>query len=143
VENDQRTFWENEFRRRARALDEARQALFSARLSTFRGETSGEQMAVHRAQRSLAQAEEKLRHLKVWARDYDNRVQPLVKQMEKLHTVLTQDMSQAVAYLGSALQTLAAYAEKSIPVPPAGAALPAGDAERKPAGDPHTAGGHV
>ena len=48
IENDQRTAWETELRKRARVLDEARQALFSSRLSTFRGETSGEQMAVHR-----------------------------------------------------------------------------------------------
>ena len=34
---------------------------------------------------------------------FDGRVQPLVKQMEKLHTVLANDMVQAVAYLTHAV----------------------------------------
>jgi hypothetical protein len=42
---------------------------------------------------------------------FDNRVDPLVKQMEKLQTVLAHDMVQAVAFLTQAIQTLDAYAE--------------------------------
>ena len=47
-------------------------------------------MAVQRAKRALDEAEAKLRVLKQWNRVFDNRVDPLVKQMEKLHTVLAQ-----------------------------------------------------
>jgi hypothetical protein len=115
LENDQRTHWENLLRRRRRDLDEAQQALFSSRISNLRHESALEQMAVHRAKRAVDEAEGKLRILKQWAREYEGRVQPQVKQMEKLHTVLTHDMVQAAAFLCQAIQTLTAYAEIHTP----------------------------
>jgi len=111
LENDQRTHWENEVRKRTRALQEAQQALFSARLSNLRKESAAEVMAVHRAKRALEEARDKLRVLKQWTRDFDSRVEPLVKQMEKLHTFLANDLIQAAAYLAQAIESLAAYAE--------------------------------
>jgi len=53
-------------------------------------------------------------------------VDPLVKQMEKLHTVLAHDMVQAVAFLTQAIQTLDAYAEVAPPGGVPGAAPPGG-----------------
>ena len=111
LQDEQRTHWENELRRCTRVLQEAQQALFSARLSSFREETSAELMAVHRARRAADAAEDKLRVLKKWNRDFDNHVEPLVKQMEKLQTVLAHDMVQAIAYLTQAISTLHAYAQ--------------------------------
>jgi hypothetical protein len=127
LEDEQRTHWENELRRRTRALQEAQQALFSARLSTFREETSAEQMTVHRTKRIFDEAEEKLRVIRKWNRDFDNRVQPLVKQMEKLQTVLAHDMVQAIAFLTQAINTLHAYAGIVAPTAtPASAPVPGG-----------------
>jgi hypothetical protein len=131
LEDEQRTHWENEFRRRTRALQEAQANLFSAKLSSFRESSSVEQLMVHRAKRAHDEAEEKLRVIKKWNRDYDNRVAPLVKQMEKLHSVLGHDMTMAVAFLTHAIDTLRSYAEIAVPTdapataPPAGAGPPA------------------
>jgi hypothetical protein len=122
LESDRRTYWENQMRRRAKALEEAQSTLFSARLSNLCKETAAEQMAVHRAKRSLEEADAKLRLLKKWHREFDGRVQPLVKQIEKLHTVLANDMVKAVASLAQAINTLAAYAEA--PASPAASASP-------------------
>ncbi len=110
VEYEQHTHWQNEFRKRARAYEEAQAALFSARISNLRQESSAEQMAVHRARRARDEAEEKLRVLKSWGRDYDNRVQPLVKQMEKLHTLLSNDLVKAAVLLAQTVKTLDDYA---------------------------------
>jgi hypothetical protein len=121
LEGEQRTYWENELRRRARALQEAQQALFSARISKLSEASAMEQLAVQRTKRALDEAEAKLRTIKQWNRVFDNRVGPLVKQMEKLHTVLTNDMVQAIAYLKQAIDTLHNYAGV-IPAPSAGAA---------------------
>jgi hypothetical protein len=68
-------------------------------------------MAFHRARRELDDAENKLRVVKHWTREFDTRLQPLVKQMEKLHTILANDMVLAAAYLAQAVQTLQAYAQ--------------------------------
>jgi len=133
LEDEQRSHWEQELRLRTRALQEAQQALFSARLSTFREATSAEQWAVHRTKRAFDEAEDKLRVIKKWNRDFDNRVAPLLKEMEKLHTVLAHDMVQAIAFLAQAINTLHAYAGIAVPtaVPPSGqpaSGSPAGDA---------------
>ena len=126
LEGEQRTYWENEFRRRRQALEEAQAALFSSRMSRMREASAAEQMAVQRTKRALDEAEGKLRVVKQWNRVFDNRVDPLVKQMEKLHTVLAHDMVQAVAFLAQAIQTLDAYAEVAPPTA-APAAAPPGD----------------
>src|SRR5258708_15920818 len=60
LENDQRRHWENEARRRSKALQEARQALFSATLTKLREATAAEIMAVNRSKRSMDEAEAKL-----------------------------------------------------------------------------------
>jgi len=133
LESEQRTYWENEFRRRSRALDEAQAALFSSRISKLRDVSAAEQMAVQRAKRALDEADAKLRAVKQWNRVFDNRVGPLVKQMEKLHSVLANDMVKAVAYLAQAIDTLHNYA--GVIPPPATTAAPA------ESGDPNRTGG--
>jgi hypothetical protein len=121
LQDEQRTHWEEELRRRARALQEAQATLFSAKLSSFRESSSVEQLMVHRAKRAYDEAEEKLRVIKKWNRDFDNRAQPLLKQTEKLHTVFGQEMTMAIAYLTRVIDTLRAYAGIAAPseAPPA------------------------
>lgn len=111
LENEQRLRLEHQLMRRRKHLEETQQALFSARLGMLRKETAVEQMAFHKAKRDVEETEQKLRVLKKWVHEYDSRVQPLIKQVEKLQTVLTNDMAQALAYLAQTIQTLAAYAE--------------------------------
>jgi hypothetical protein len=115
LENDQRIFWESQVRCRTKALEQAQQALFSARLSQLSKATAVEQLAFHRARRALDEAIDKLRIVKRWTREFDARVQPLAKQMEKLHTVLSHDMVQAAASLANTIKTLAAYADTTPP----------------------------
>jgi hypothetical protein len=120
IENEQRMFWEGQVKRRIKALEQAQQAVFSSRLGMLKKESAADQMELHRAKRALEEAESKLRVLKKWAREFDTRVQPLLKQTEKLHTVLSNDMVQAVTSLSQTINTLAAYEE----VKPAQATLP-------------------
>lgn len=131
IQNEQRTRWEAEARRRAKELEQAQAALFSAKISNLRQESSAEQIAFHRARRAMDEAESKLRTLKQWNREFDNRCDPLVKQTEKLHTVLASDLTKGIAYLTEAIKTLAAYIEGG---PPAAAPAPA------PAPAPETSG---
>jgi len=133
LENDQRMFWENQIRRRTRILEQAQQALFSGRLSNIRHETAAEQLAYHRARRALEEAEDKLRIVKKWSREFDGRVQPLLKQVEKLHTILSNDMVKALATLAQTIMTLSAYAD--IKVTPVEGSMPASSAP-PPAGQP-------
>src|SRR5688572_16039806 len=61
LQQDRRVYWENQLKRRRKAMEEAEQALFSARLGNLREATSAEMAAVTRARRAFNEAEEKLR----------------------------------------------------------------------------------
>ena len=73
---------------------------------------------MNKAKRALDEAEAKLRTIKLWSRDFDSRVDPLVKQLEKLHTFLAHDMLRATAHLAALLKTLDAYANTGLPAAP-------------------------
>ncbi len=110
IEGDRRQFWDSELRRRQRRLDEARQELFSARLSSLHGPASALQMEVHRAERAVREAEGRAAGVRRWGREFSNHADPMVKQLEQLHHFLTADLAVAVAELGQAVATLQAYA---------------------------------
>jgi len=109
---DRRKHWEGEVWRRQRRLEEARQTLFQESIATQRGPASFHQMQVHRAERSLEEAQEKLKHIRFWSRNFENRSLPMVRQVEQLHTVLTVDMAQAVNFLNQSLAALDAYSDR-------------------------------
>jgi len=119
LEQDRRVFWESQIKRRRKALEAAEQAVFSARIASLREVSSAENAAVLRARRALNEAEDKLRLVKRWAREFDLRVEPLVKQLDQLGTALGNTMPKASAHLGTMVKTLDAYAAISTPAAPA------------------------
>jgi len=125
LQDEKRVYWEGQVRRRTRELERAQQALLSVRISNLRDASVEEQNAVRRAKQAWEAAHHKLRRLKAWDREFDSRVQPLVKQLEKLHSVLANDMPRAAAYLAQAVTTLDAYADVA-PQRPEGTPPPSG-----------------
>ncbi len=113
LQNDQRLHWENQVRRRARALEEAQQELFSSRVSHLQQATAANQIAVQKAKRSLEEAESKLRQIKHRSRAFDSQVEPLLRQLQQLQTLLVNDMPKAVASLAQTVETLEDYAHAS------------------------------
>ncbi len=137
IDTDQRLHWDREYRRRHRAHEEAQQALLSARISSFRDAIASEQMAVHRTRDALAEADEKLRTLRRWSRDFGPLTQPLAGPLAQLDTVLALDMSQAVAFLTEILRHLDAYSEARPDLPPPSTpGIPAPSAASAPDGSP-------
>jgi hypothetical protein len=118
IQHDRRSHWEAELRRRRRDLDQAEQELLTAKLSSLRDSYTLQKNAVLRARRALAEAEEKIRAIKVWSRDFDNRVAPLLKQMEGLRQHLDIDLPKAIAFLLKAQDTLESYAALRPPALP-------------------------
>lgn len=111
LETDQRLYWERRVLRCTRALEEAQQTLFSARLSDLREAGAFEQAAVHRARRDLEHAEDKLRRIKRWTRELGPRTESLTRQVNALDTIFSQEMARAVAWLTEVVRHLDAYAE--------------------------------
>lgn len=115
LESDRRVYWEKQVRRCALKLEEAKQAVFSAELSNLRESTSAERTAVTKAQRDLAEAETKLAHVKKWVNDFESRVAPLAKQLERLQSFLSSSLPQAHAHLAASIKSLEAYANIAAP----------------------------
>ena len=110
LENDQRLHWEGEVRRCSRTLEQTRQAVSSARMSSLGQAGSADLMAFRRAKKAFEEAEAKLKRLKYWNREFENQADPLVRQLQKLHTFLAQDMPKAAAHIAQLTGTLADYA---------------------------------
>lgn len=136
LQNDRRLFWEAQVRRRRKMLEEAEQAVFSARISNLREVSTAENAAVLKAKRALNEAEEKLRMIKRWTLEFDNRVDPLVKQLEQLRTALGNTMPKAAAHLAQIIKSLDAYANINPGSAPPPAPAAAGEPEAAPSAAP-------
>jgi hypothetical protein len=115
LEDDRRVFWEMELRKRSRKLEEAKQELFNATISQLNEASSLHHMAVQRGRRAVEEAENKLKVLKKWERELENRAAPLMKQVDQLHGFLLTDMAGAVAHLAQVIRALDAYTSVSAP----------------------------
>jgi len=111
VESDRLVHWKHEAKRRTRMLEMKQQELFSARIGNLREPTQGHQQAVRRARKSLDEANEKLDRIRRWTREFDNRVEPRARHVDKLRHTLTVDMGKAVLSLKQAIEALHKYAE--------------------------------
>ena len=132
LQNDQRMFWDHERRKRERKLEEAKQELFNATMSAIQsGTTALLQMTVQRSQRAVQESETKLKLLKRWDNELDNRAAPLMKQTEQLQGFLATDMARAVAYLDQVLKALDAYRNVALTGGPNPATEPATTEEAK------------
>jgi hypothetical protein len=111
LQGDQRNLWEQKIKAHHRVLERVQSELLSARMSKLQDATAAQEMEVHRTQRAIREADDKLRMLKKWDRELDNRSQPLLKLVEQLHGFLTTEMVHAQALLGEMIKSLQAYAE--------------------------------
>jgi chromosome segregation ATPase len=127
LETERRMYWEKQVRRCAMKLEEAKQAVFSAEMSNLRQSTTAERSAVTKAQRDLSDAEQKLANVKKWISDFESRVSPLAKQLERLQSFLSSALPQAQANLLESIRTLEAYANMAVPGSALAAPAPAGE----------------
>jgi hypothetical protein len=139
VQTTQRQFWDHQLRLRQRKLEEAKEALFNARISQFNQSTLLETMAVQRAQRAVEEAEQKLVMLKKWAHEIENRADPLVKQLDQFHAFLSTDMGDAVVLLAELVKALDAYTN-SVSMGGGPAATPPPSGGEPPAPEPGAQG---
>ena len=89
--------------------------MFNARVSQLNAASALHHMAVQRGQRAVEEAETKLKLLKKWEGELENRTAPLMKQIDQLHGFLLTDMTRAVAYLDQVLKALDAYTSVAMP----------------------------
>ncbi|MEZ0275033.1 MAG: hypothetical protein ACAH88_09020 [Roseimicrobium sp.] len=113
LEHDRRTHWESQLKRRTANLHRAEQELLSAKYSEFNETQTMQRSAVRKAKEAVAEAEDKLRRIKGWSRNFDTSFDPLVRKLDVLRQYLDNDIPKAVAYIVQVQRTLEAYAEVS------------------------------
>ena len=132
VQQDQRLFWEREIKRRQRVLDAAEQELLTARLSNLRDNIKFQQDAVRKAKAAVHEAEEKIRNLKIWMRDFPHVIDPLARRLESMREYLDLDLPKALAFLVQAQRTLSDYADVGPARPASSNASPPPAEEERP-----------
>lgn len=120
LDRDRCMHWNNEIRKRTKLLRQAEQELYSANLTRPLAANAMQKMAVHRAQRAVDEAEEKMRVITRWRHLFDRMATPHLRGMDPLLAILAQDLPGGVASLGESIKALQSYAEKrpSAPTPP-------------------------
>ena len=121
LEEDRMRHWEREVLRRGRLLHDAEAALFSAKMSHLREVSHAEVAAVRHAKLDLEAAQDRLRRVKKWCREFDSRIAPLGHQLDSLRNLFTVALPRAAVELGQTIELLADYAGHS----PAASAPPA------------------
>ena len=138
LENDRQTHWQNNIRRLTRELEQRQQELFSAELSGLLEASALQRAAVQKARRAIHASEEKLQLVRQWQRQFDHRVEPPARQVEKLRHTLSHELGHAVAWLDEMTKSLAAYAELSL-----GSATPPQTASASDQSDPSDKSGQA
>lgn len=113
LDADRAGYWTRQLKQRTQRLDQAEAELYNANLTSPRDSHTVQKMAVARAQRDIHEAEEKLRKLKHWRQTFDNRVTPLLRQMDPMLFLVGQHLPKGMHALTEMIRTLQAYAEKS------------------------------
>ena len=106
LENDRPAHWENQINRLTRELQQRQQELFSAQLSGLRDASYMQQAAVQKAKHAIRDAEEKMRAVKHWRRQFDHQAEPAGRQVEKFRHTVGHEMGMAVAWLNELTKTL-------------------------------------
>lgn len=111
VQVDRKRAWDAEMRKRQRTLEEAEAAVFSARLSAWNDVQSAQQMAANKARRAVREADEKIRIIQKWARNFDEIVAPMEKRLQRLNDAAYSDLPKAIAALREIQRDLEQYLE--------------------------------
>lgn len=112
---DRTRHWTNAHRKITKILEQAHQELYSAKLSNPEASHPLQKMAVLRAERKLADIEDKLRLLKRWRQTFDHRAGPLLHQLEPMFSQVDQTLPKAVHTLGELIKALQGYAGEISP----------------------------
>ena len=73
-------------------------------------------MALRKAKALCEEAEQKVRNVKVWSRDFDRLADPLLKKLDSVRHFLEHVVPRGVAQLETTQRILESYSEMAPPV---------------------------
>lgn len=116
LDTDRLQHWNAQHKKRAKLLEQAEQELYSANLISPHAANALQKMAVAKAKRHLAEAEEKIRVIQQWRKRFDQLANPLLRDLDPLSHVVAQILPKGVVALGESIKALQDYAATSAPI---------------------------
>ncbi|NNM27042.1 MAG: hypothetical protein HKO59_13840 [Phycisphaerales bacterium] len=137
IQNDRRTFWQHELRRREEQVNQARSELYRAKLAAMddRASCIVERKALEKAERRCEEARQKIEAVKRWARMLEREYMLYRGQVQGLARTVEVDLPRGEAQLEIMMDRLDAYLREQ--TPPSGRPPSAG----RDAPDPKAKGG--
>ena len=123
---DRTNHWTGQMKQRLKQLEQAEAEYYNARITRPDENHAPHRMAVAKAQRRVDEAEEKLRILKRWRMQFDNRATPLLRRLDPAFFLVGNHLPKGVHALGEAIKALQDYAEKA-PAPKPAAPVAGGE----------------
>ncbi len=113
IEVDRSGHWAAQSKARVKRLEQAEAELYNVVLTMPRESHAVQKMQVMKAKQDLEEAEAKLRKIKHWRQTYDNRVTPLLRQLDPMFFLVGQHLPKGIHMLTESIKNLQAYAERS------------------------------
>jgi hypothetical protein len=118
---DRTGYWVSQMKLRTKQLEQAEAELYNATITRPKENHAFYKMAVLKAQRRMEEAEERIVVLKKWRQVFDNRVTPLLRQLDPMFFLVGQHLPKGIHALTESIKALQAYAEKGPIAKPAAA----------------------
>jgi hypothetical protein len=119
LDTDRMQHWGGQIKLWTKNLHQAEQELYSVNLTNPKASNAFQKMAVVKAKRKLAEAEEKMQRVKYWRQKFETRATPLLRQLDPMFFIVGQQLPKGVFALGEAVKALQAYAERPVSNAPA------------------------
>lgn len=116
---DRTNYWTRQLKLRTKELEQVEAELYNATITRPNESHASHKMAVLKAKRRLEEAEAKIIVVKKWRQTYDNRVTPMLRQLDPMFFLVGLQLPKGIHSLGESIKALQAYAEKGPTVKPA------------------------
>jgi hypothetical protein len=126
---DRTNHWTRQMKQRIKHLEQAEAELYNATITRPKESHSFHKMAVAKAKRDVEEAEQKILVLKKWRQTFDNRVTPMLRQLDPMFFLVGRHLPKGIHSLGESIKALQAYAEKGPAAKPAAPVVEADPAE--------------
>lgn len=110
---DRVNHWKNQLKLRTKQLEQAEAEYYNATITRPDENHAFHKMAVAKAKRRVEEAEEKVRVLKHWRQQFDNRATPLLRRLDPAFFMVGQHLPKGVHSLAESIKALQDYAEKA------------------------------
>ncbi len=116
LDTDRTNYWVAQMKQRVKQLEQAEAELYNATITRPDESHAFHKMAVVKARRRIEEAEEKIRVLKQWRQQFDNRVTPLLRRLDPAFFMVGTHLPKGIHSLAESIKALQAYSEKAAPV---------------------------